>query len=255
MSDIVSVEAITGKIYLIRGIKVILDRDLATIYEVETAQLKRAVRRNIDRFPEDFMFELTKKELSHWRCQFGTSNSDKMGLRYKPMAFTEQGVAMLSSVLSSKRAIHVNIQIMRVFTKLRQMILDNEELRKELEELKQITDERFQIVFETLDQLINIEKNPKKKIGFTVKEKQKAYVKSKPIKTLDEFSLTPQASKIWDNIPGDIQMKILNNVWCTTCSDTTGLGSVSGKVESGMLIFKGICTHCGNPVARVMENE
>ena len=175
MSDIVSVETIAGKIYLIRGTKVMLDRELAELYEVETAQLKRAVRRNIDRFPKDFMFELTKKELDHWRCQFGASNSDKMGLRYKPMAFTEQGVAMLSSVLRSKRAIRVNIQIMRVFTRLRRMVIDNQELRKELEELKQITDKRFQIVFETLDQLINIENKPKKKIGFTVKEKRATY--------------------------------------------------------------------------------
>ena len=143
MSDILSVEAIAGKIYLIRGTKVMLDRNLAELYEVETSQLKRAVRRNIDRFPVDFMFELTKKELEHWRCQFGTSNSDKMGLRYKPMAFTEQGVAMLSSVLKSKRAIHVNIQIMRVFTRLRQAIADNADLRKELEDLKHLTDERF----------------------------------------------------------------------------------------------------------------
>ncbi|MBW1746619.1 MAG: ORF6N domain-containing protein, partial [Deltaproteobacteria bacterium] len=141
-----------------------LDRDLAELYGVETKQLKRAVRRNIDRFPSDFMFELTKKELEYWRCQIGTSNSDKMGLRYKPMAFTEQGVAMLSSVLNSKRAIQVNIQIIRTFTKLRHALLDNENLQKELEELKQITDERFQIVFETLDQLINIENEPKKKI-------------------------------------------------------------------------------------------
>ena len=181
MSDIVSVEAIAGKIYLIRGTKVMLDRELAELYEVETAQLKRAVRRNIDRFPKDFMFELTKKELDHWRCQFGTSNSDKMGLRYKPMAFTEQGVAMLSSVLKSKRAIHVNIQIMRVFTKLRQALLDNEDIRKELEELKQVTDKRFQIVFETLDQLISIENTEKKKIGFTVKEKLSRYGKKKQV--------------------------------------------------------------------------
>ena len=96
MTDIIPVETIAAKIYLIRGVKVILDRDLADLYEVETAQLKRAVRRNIDRFPNDFMFELTKEELNHWRCQFGTSNREKMGLRYKPMAFTEQGVAMLS---------------------------------------------------------------------------------------------------------------------------------------------------------------
>jgi phage regulator Rha-like protein len=181
-SNDVSVETIVSKIYIIRGLKVMLDRELAELYEVETAQLKRAVKRNIDRFPEDFMFDLTKKELDHWRCQFGTSNSDKMGLRYKPMAFTEQGVAMLSSVLNSKRAIHVNIQIIRTFTKLRHALLDNENLRKELEGLKQITDERFQIVFETLDQLINIENTPKKKIGFTVKEKRSSYGKPKKTK-------------------------------------------------------------------------
>ena len=139
-----------------------LDRDLSELYGVETKQLKKEFRRNIDRFPSDFMFELTKDELENWRRQIGTSNSDKMGLRYKPMAFTEQGVAMLSSVLNCKRAIQVNIQIIRTFTKLRQVLSDNKELRKEFEELKQITDERFQIVFETLDQLINIENKPKK---------------------------------------------------------------------------------------------
>jgi len=255
MTTTVPIERITSKIYLIRGQKVMLDRELAELYEVETSQLKRAVRRNIDRFPEDFMFELTKKELDHWRCQFGTSNSDKMGLRYKPMAFTEQGVAMLSSVLKSKRAIHVNIQIMRIFTRLRQAILDNADLRKEFEDLKQISEERFQIVFETLDQLINIENTEKKKIGFTIKEKQKAYGKSLPTKALNEFSLTPQAQEIWDAIPGDFQMKLLNNVWCRTCSDTTGIGSVSGKVQKGMLILKGICTRCGDSVARVIEND
>ena len=179
MSNIVSMETIVSKIYMIRGLKVMLDRDIAELYGVETKQLKRAVRRNIDRFPSDFMFELTKKELEYWRCQIGTSNSDKMGLRYKPMAFTEQGVAMLSSVLNSKRAIQVNIQIIRTFTKLRHALLDNENLQKELEELKQITDERFQIVFETLDQLINIENEPKKKIGFTVKGKRSSYGKPK----------------------------------------------------------------------------
>jgi hypothetical protein len=142
---------------------------------VETKVLKQAVRRNIDRFPSDFMFEMTKMELTNWRSQFVTSKSDKMGLRYKPMAFTEQGVAMLSSVLRSKRAIQANIQIMRTFTKLRGALLDNKDLRRELEELKQITEERFKVVFETLDQLLTVEGKPKKKIGFTVKEKQKAY--------------------------------------------------------------------------------
>jgi hypothetical protein len=99
-----SVEQITSKIHVIRGVKVMLDNDLAELYEIETKQLKRSVRRNIDRFPPDFMFELSKEEFENWRLQFVTSNADKMGLRYKPMAFTEQGFAMLSSVLNSKCA-------------------------------------------------------------------------------------------------------------------------------------------------------
>jgi len=186
MTKIVPIESIVSKIIFLRGEKVLLDRDLAELYEVETAQLKRAVRRNIDRFPDDFMFELTKKELDNWRCQFGTSNRDKMGLRHNPMAFTEQGVAMLSSVLRSKRAIHVNIQIMRVFTKLRQMVLENEDLMRELAEMRKQTDERFQIVFETLDQLLSIDNESKRKIGFEVKEGRAAYgkrAKSKKIKS------------------------------------------------------------------------
>lgn len=169
MTELIPTETIAGKIYSIRGVKVMLDRDLAGLYEVETSQLKRAVRRNIDRFPLDFMFELTKEELENWRCQFGSSN-DKMGLRYKPMAFTEQGVAMLSSVLNSKRAIQVNIQIMRIFTKIRQIILDNVDLKYELNELRQQTEERFQVVFEALDQLLATDKEEvkkaKRKIGF-----------------------------------------------------------------------------------------
>ncbi|MEA1948549.1 MAG: ORF6N domain-containing protein [Thermodesulfobacteriota bacterium] len=177
MTTLVPIEIVANKIYLIRGIKVMLDRDLAELYGVETKVLKQAVRRNIDRFPSDFMFEMTKVEFADWRSQFVTSKSDRMGLRYKPMAFTEQGVAMLSSVLKSKRAIHVNIQIMRTFTKLREALLDNKDLRRELEGLKQITEERFRIVFETLDQFLTVESKPKKKIGYTVKEKQKAYAK------------------------------------------------------------------------------
>jgi hypothetical protein len=116
---LVPAELIEKKIYLIRGQKVLLDRDLAELYRVETKVLKQAVKRNIKRFPDDFMFELSKAEFTHWRSQFVTSKSDKIGLRYSPMAFTEQGVAMLSSVLKSERAIEVNIQIMRAFVKLR----------------------------------------------------------------------------------------------------------------------------------------
>jgi len=105
MNEIVSIANITGLIYLIRGKKVMLDRDLAELYGVETKRLKEQVRRNIERFPEDFMFELSKLEFANWRSQFAISNRDKIGLRYSPMAFTEQGVAMLSSVLRSKSAI------------------------------------------------------------------------------------------------------------------------------------------------------
>jgi len=177
MSDAVSVETIAGKIYLIRGTKVMLDRDLAELYGVETKRLKEQVRRNIERFPEDFMFELTKEELKNWRSQFATSNQHIMGLRIPPFAFTEHGVLMLSSILKSERAVQVNIQIMRVFVKLRQMLLDNEDLRNALEEFEKLTDERFQIIFETLDQLIHIENTGKKKIGFTVKEKMASYGK------------------------------------------------------------------------------
>ena len=169
-----------------------LDRDLAELYNVETSLLKRAVRRNIDRFPSDFMFELTKTELENWRCQFGTSKSDKMGLRYKPMAFTEQGVAMLSSVLKSKRSIQVNIQIMRTFTQLRKMLSTHKDLKKKIESMERKYDEQFQIVFEAIKQLLTEEEKPEKKIGFTVKEPQKAYGKSKKAATSVEFSLTPQ---------------------------------------------------------------
>ena len=180
MTTLVTIELIASKIYLIRGIKVMLDRDLAELYGVETKILKRAVRRNIDRFPADFMFELTKSELENWRCQFGTSNGDKMGLRYKPMAFTEQGVAMLSSVLRSKRAIHVNIQIMRAFTQLRKMLSTHEDLKRKIESMEKKYDQQFQIVFEAIKQLIEEDEKPRKKIGFTVKEKQKSYGKNTP---------------------------------------------------------------------------
>jgi phage regulator Rha-like protein len=176
MKTLVPIELIARKIYLIRGIKVMLDRDLAELYGVETKVLKQAVRRNIDRFPDDFMFELTKGENQSLRSQNVTLKRGQHS-KYLPFAFTEHGVLMLSSVLNSERAVQVNIQIMRTFTKLREALLDNKDLRRELEELKQLTEERFRIVFETLDQLLTVESKPKKKIGFTVKEKQKAYAK------------------------------------------------------------------------------
>ena len=159
MTTLVPIELIASKIYLIRGIKVMLDRDLAELYDVETRVLNQAVSRNIERFPEDFMFSLTREEIMRI-SQIVTSSEIKFSKSVR--CFTEQGVAMLSSVLRSKRSIQANIQIMRTFTKLREALLDNKDLRRELEELKQITEERFQVVFETLDQLLTVESKPKK---------------------------------------------------------------------------------------------
>ena len=116
-------EILMSKIYEIRGEKVMVDRDLADLYGVETKRLKEAVRRNIDRFPEDFMFEMSKQELKDWRSKFATSKSDQKGLRYAPFCFTEQGVTMLSCVLNSKQAIAVNIAIVRTFCKMRKILL------------------------------------------------------------------------------------------------------------------------------------
>lgn len=169
------VERITSQIYLLRGQKVMLDRDLAELYGVETKVLKQAVRRNSKRFPGDFMFELNAGEFNDWRSQFVTSKSDKMGLRYRPMAFTEQGVAMLSSVLNSERAIQVNIQIMRAFTKLRQMLATHEDLRHKIEAMEQKYDQQFKVVFDAIKLLLEAEEKPRAKIGFTVKERLKAY--------------------------------------------------------------------------------
>jgi len=160
-------EIITNKIYLIRNQKVMLDRDLAELYEVETKSLKRQVRRNIERFPEDFMFELSKEELQNWRSQFGSSNSEKMGLRYAPMVFTEQGVAMLYS----DRAIAVNIKIIRIFTKMRELLGDNLSIQLEIETIKKkLTNhsKNIELVFNYLDELITKKEDRKErtKIGF-----------------------------------------------------------------------------------------
>jgi hypothetical protein len=171
---IIPVEAIASKIFFIRGQKIMLDRDLAELYGVQTAQLKRAVRRNMDRFPDDFMFELSKSELDDLRCQIGTSKWG--GTRYKPFAFTEQGVAMLSGVLKSDRAVNVNIQIMRTFTKLRNMLASHTDLKLKIEDMEKRYDERFRIVFEAITQLIEEDRRPKKKIGY-IKEGQEEYSK------------------------------------------------------------------------------
>jgi hypothetical protein len=167
-------ETVISKIYLIRGKKVMLDMDLAEIYGVETKQLKRAVRRNIERFPEDFMFQMTKEELQYWRSQFGTSNREKMGLRIPPFAFTDYGVLMLSSVLNSPRAIQANIFIIRVFAKMREMVSANKELLQKVEKLiKNDTeqDKKLMLIFEYLKQFEEmkhhqLEQENRKKIGY-----------------------------------------------------------------------------------------
>jgi phage regulator Rha-like protein len=173
MKSLVPLEVIEQKILLIKGQKVMLDSDLAELYGVETKMLVRAVKRNSERFPDDFMIQLTKEEFENLKYHFGTSRWG--GRRYRPYSFTENGIAMLSSVLNSKRAIQVNIQIMRTFTKLREMIATHKDLVKRLNELEKKYDGQFQIVFEAIRQLIEVEEKPKRKIGFIARERQAVY--------------------------------------------------------------------------------
>lgn len=156
IDKVINEELIAERIYQIRGQKVMLDRDLAELYGVETRILNQAVRRNINRFPEDFMFQLTKEEMENWISQFVISNREKMGLRKPPLAFTEQGVAMLSSVLNSERAIIVNIKIIRVFTKLRGILESHKDILLRIEQLQQKDtehDEKILLIFEILKRL------------------------------------------------------------------------------------------------------
>jgi hypothetical protein len=159
-TSLVPVERIQKCIYMIRGHKVMLDNELANIYGVETKVFLQAVKRNIERFPSDFMFQLSMKEFKILRSQIVTSSWG--GRRYAPYAFTEQGIAMLSSVLRSKRAIGINIAIMRVFVHLRQILADNAALRKKLEE----HDEQIKYIFNILGKMLEEPENPKKQIGF-----------------------------------------------------------------------------------------
>jgi len=154
-------EVVLNKIFEIRNQKVMLDRDLAELYGVETKALKQAVKRNIKRFPKDFMFEMTDAEMHAWRNEFASS-SDKKGLRYAPFCFTEQGVAMLSSVLKSNRAIQVNIQIIRVFTKLRNLLATQRDVLLKLEQLEKKEleqDEKILLIFEYLKQLEQVKQD------------------------------------------------------------------------------------------------
>jgi len=166
---IVPLERIERSILLLRGEKVMLDADLAVLYGVKTKVLIQAVKRNIDRFPSDFMFTLTKAEFDHLRSQSVTS-SQWGGRRYPPYAFTEQGVAMLSSVLNSSRAIYVNIEIIRTFVRLRRMIASHTELARKLANMEKKYDRQFKVVFDTLRQLMEPPEPKRRRIGFHAEE-------------------------------------------------------------------------------------
>jgi hypothetical protein len=174
--QLVPVVAIERRVYLVRGEKVMLDADLAELYGVETKMLNRAVRRNLDRFPEDFMFQLAGEGADALRCQIGTSKMRSQivtpkfgrgGRRTLPYVFTEQGVAMLSSVLRSRRAVEVNIAIMRAFVNLRRMMLSNEELNRRVTALEGKYDENFKVVFDALRRLLVAPEKPRRRVGFT----------------------------------------------------------------------------------------
>jgi hypothetical protein len=173
-------EIIMNKISIVREQKVMIDRDLAGLYGVETRVLKQAVRRNINRFPEDFMFEMNKKEFENWRSQNVTSNEDKIGLRYSPFCFTEQGVTMLSCILNSDRSIAVNIRIIRIFTKLREMLLTHKDILLKLEKIENKlikqgdrttkNEENIELVFTALKQLLTPTYPKREPIGFRVRK-------------------------------------------------------------------------------------
>ncbi|MDD4729772.1 MAG: ORF6N domain-containing protein [Dysgonamonadaceae bacterium] len=173
-------DVIMTKIHHIRHQKVMIDRDLAELYGVETKRLKEAVKRNYKRFPEDFMFEMTKEEFEIWRSQFATSKSDTIGLRYAPFCFTEQGVTMLSCILKSDRAITVNIQIIRVFTRMREILQSHKEILRKLEEIqvKDIEqDKKIRLIFEYLKQFEEAKKKQlehenRKPIGYKIPKQE-----------------------------------------------------------------------------------
>jgi di/tripeptidase len=176
-AQVVPLEVIERRIYLIRGQKVMLDSDLAQLYRVEVKTLNRQVRRNIKRFPIDFMFQLKKEENANLRCQNGTSSTSSRygGRRYLPLVFTEQGVAMLSSVLNSERAISVNIAIMRTFVKLRELLASHQHLARKLEKMERTYDAQFRVVFKAIREQKELKPvPPSRRIGFALDSKNKS---------------------------------------------------------------------------------
>jgi hypothetical protein len=175
MKAVITTERVERLILLIRGHKVILDTDLAVLYGVTTKRLNEQVRRNRSRFPADFMFQLSSEEVEFLRSQVATSKRGRGGRRYAPYVFTEQGVAMLSTVLNSERAIQVNIEIMRAFVRLRQILASNAQLARKLDSLEKRYDAQFQVVFDAIRQLMTPPEPTKRKIGFLVRERAPRY--------------------------------------------------------------------------------
>jgi hypothetical protein len=184
MTDLIPIERIERAILIVRGHKVMLDADLAVLYRVSVGRLNEAVKRNRDRFPHDFMFQLTRTEFSQLKKQLGDlnlksqiaiSSSDWGGRRHPPYAFTEQGVAMLSSVLRSKRAVRVNIEIMRAFVRLREILASNAQLARKVDALEKKYDVQFKVVFDAIRELMTPPQPQKRKIGFLVSERAEQY--------------------------------------------------------------------------------
>ena len=164
--SLVHAEAIERRIFLIRGQKVMSDSDLAELYGVETKVLNRAVKRNLERFPADFMFRLTIQEVTALRCQIGTSNIGRGGRRYLPYAFTEHGAIMAANVLNTRRAIEASVYVVRAFVRLRELIASHKDLAKKLEELEQKYDAQFRVVFDAIRQLMAPPETKPRRIGF-----------------------------------------------------------------------------------------
>ncbi len=181
---LIPVERIERSILLVRGQKVMLDRDLASLYEVPTKVLNQAIKRNSDRFPADFMFQLSEDETNAWLRHSMLSGSRSQivtlkrgsNIKYRPYAFTEHGILMLSSVLKSERAIQVNIAIMRTFVRLQEMLASNAELARKLDALEKKYDKQFRVVFEAIRQILTPPEKPKRPIGFKLREKREEYV-------------------------------------------------------------------------------
>ncbi len=166
-------EVIINQIYLIKGQKVMIDRDLAKLYGVETKRLKEVVRRNLDRFPDDFMFQMSQQEFEIWRKEISLNQEDIMGLRHIPFCFTEQGVTMLSCILRSKQAIQVNIRVIRIFTKLREIILTHKDILLKLEQIEKVVtghNDEIQIIFDALKKLMNHQqqKQVRTQVGYKI---------------------------------------------------------------------------------------